>query len=938
MTGKFIATRITQVVLTTAILLLVSVCQIYAQGHPRIYTTNEQKQDLLKRIKNSGKVSGFIDELKAKLDPYVIRHQNNPEWIVSRLQMYWKTKYSKVYVNGMDFSHGEGTAPVPTVRFSGSRDWDTDYLRPKLEDVKPYMDDERGLYLQNGKKEGKPWEWIKPSETGNIIEGINREILDLAEDAAFLYWLSGEKKYAVFASDIFMKYIEGMYYREPPLTFKNHGNANLMGLQTFEVIHEGIIEPITICYDFLFSFLKDNGSNLKMIQDVFRKWADQEIKFGVPDNNWNLMQARFITYLGTALENDSFYEDGKGQQYYFDQVLNQNSIRQKALRDVVKNYDQQTGVWPEVAGYNMLVSNDILEIYCLMDKTLNNNLLAQYPIVEKANLAIFQYLFPNGFTVAYGDAKHSRIRFNSLELLIAQYRKYGNQEKESMITKQLKRFIEDGAYTREKSRSLFQLFFYVEDLMDVPPAASFSGLTNPMFYAPNVSWVVQRNGNSMQNGMMISENASLGNHSHTNGVNIELFAKGMVIAPDCAAGVSYWSDDHKEYYSRFAAHNTVVVDGISDYQNMRGTHAFKLNSIYPSTESVYPLTSNCTISDVTFHEPSSDATQHRVIGTVRTSETSGYFVDIFRSARINGKDKKHEYLFHGQGEPIRLRDFKGKTISTLESDELSVAKGDLVGYNYFKNKRSVKTGSNFIAQFEMPSILGGTLNLNFWMKGFDEREIFTVEAPYSKAVNEESVSKSLYHKSLPTLVVRQKGEARTRPFVAIIDAFNQSEGESVKNVQYFNAINVNPGFIGIMVYSKSNRHDMIFNDENPESKNQFKNGAFIGSYGVISTKDRELIAILLHHGTEIAHESFKIEIPANYGDVLIRKNKEGFEIEATHPFIFTVPVDKNSKKLIELKLVDEKGKKSYTGKVSGTDKLKVAVFELPAFSHVQLNY
>ena len=54
--------------------------------------------------------------------------------------------------------------------------------------------------------------------------------------------------------------------------------------------------------------------------------------------------------------------------------------------------------------------------------------------------------------------------------------------------------------------------------------------------------------------------------------------------------------------------------------------------------------------------------------------------------------------------------------------------------------------------------------------------------------------------------------------------------------------------------------------------------------------------------------------------------------------LFTVPVDKNSKKLIELKLVDEKGKKSYTGKVSGTDKLKVAVFELPAFSHVQLNY
>jgi hypothetical protein len=45
-------------------------------------------------------------------------------------------------------------------------------------------------------------------------------------------------------------------------------------------------------------------------------------------------------------------------------VLNQNSEKQKALRDVVKNYDQETGVWPEVAGYNMLVANDMLEILC----------------------------------------------------------------------------------------------------------------------------------------------------------------------------------------------------------------------------------------------------------------------------------------------------------------------------------------------------------------------------------------------------------------------------------------------------------------------------------------------------------------------------------------------------------------------------------------------
>src|SRR5210317_1795687 len=157
----------------------------FAQTHPRIYINDAQKKDFQKRMERSEKVRVFVDELKSHLEPYVARHQNDPEWIISRLQMYWKTKYSKVFVNGMDFSHGEGEAPVPTVRFSGSRDWATDYLTPAIDEIKPFMDDERGLYLQNGKKDGQPWEWVHPSETGHIVEKINRRILDLAEEAAF---------------------------------------------------------------------------------------------------------------------------------------------------------------------------------------------------------------------------------------------------------------------------------------------------------------------------------------------------------------------------------------------------------------------------------------------------------------------------------------------------------------------------------------------------------------------------------------------------------------------------------------------------------------------------------------------------------------------------------------------------------------------------------
>lgn len=878
-----------------------------AQNHPRIYVSNEQKPAFLERMKQVTHVADFVSDMQGQLDPYIERHQTDPSWITSRLQMYWQTKYKRVYVNGMDFSHGEGKAPVPTVRFSGSRDWDTDYLVPDIADIKPYMDDPKGLYLQNDKKDGKPWEWVAPSETGHIVERINKKILDLAEDAAFLYWLNGEEKYAIFATDILIQYNEGMYHRDPPLTVENHKNIDLMGLQTFEVIHEGVIKPLVSAYDFLYDYLVQQNKDIGMMQQVFKKWAEQEIKYGVPGNNWNLMQARYITYLALALEQDSNYKDGRGQQYYLDQVMNQNSRKQKALKDVMDNFDPNTGIWPEVAHYSIMVSDDILEVFSMMDKSLDNNLLETFPILEKAILANFNYLFPNGFTTAYGDAKHARLRFRALELLVAQYQKYGQEEKEKLVTGQLKRFIAEGAYDRNQIKSLFHLFYYAEELADVPAAHSITELVGTTFYSPNVSWVVQRNGHSPSQGMMISKNASLGNHSHANGINLELFAKGMVIAPDAAAGVSYWSADHKEYYSRFPAHNTVIIDGRSNYTAMNSVHAFQLQSLYPAPDASASTNGDYTFSAVTFTEPATDARQHRLTGTVRTSESAGYFVDIFRSARADQQDKKHEYFFHGQGQEIVLKDFKGNTLVSTSTDELSAEKGDLKGYDYFTHKKRVDFTGNFLAQFQLPTLANEDLRVNLWMKGNEERSIFTVQAPYSRAIHPETVPAALYHQPSPTLIVRQQGEAESRPFAAIIDAFIPGEQQSVKQVQYFSPKSKDSGFVGMIVQSENGRTDHIYSHLKGEQKQLFADGSFIGTYGIASYQKDTLSALFLGHGTAIEKGQYKIETVGEAGAVLVAFKKEGLSVDAELPFTLHLPMPTSTQRPFKLTSTNAEG-------------------------------
>lgn len=906
------------------------------KDHPRIFVSAEQKAGFQTRVEQSARVQHLIKAMQAHVAPYVDRHQTDSMWIISRLQLYWKTKYTRVYVNGMDFSHGEGEAPVPTVRFSGSRDWATDYLQPAIEDVLPYMDDPRGLYLQNGAREDSAWEWTPASETGHIIERINDQILRLAEEAAFLYWLNGEEKYAVFAADILMKYIEGMYYREPPLTVENHGNAKLMGLQTFEVIHERVIEPVTLSYDFLHPWLVREGKDLDKIGAVLKKWADQEIRFGVPDNNWNLMQARYITYLALALEDDAHYPDGKGQQYYLDQMLYQNSEKQKALVDVLKIFDPETAIWPETASYSTGVAEDLQEILSLIDRVSDKRLPDQFPLVEQTILGSFQYLFPNGFTVAFGDTKHSRLRFNALELLIAQYRKYGEQDKESRLTAQLKRFIADSAYQREEIRSLFELFMYVDELMDVPPAASIGELITPVFYAPNVSWLVQRNGMDAQEGMMISENASLGNHSHANGINLELYAQGMVIAPDAAAGVSYWSKDHREYYKAFAAHNTVVVDGKSDYRTMLSDYAFTVNACFPPPGYKEFLPGPYTFAEVSFTEPSTDAQQQRLTATVRTSAQSGYFVDIFRSARKDGRDQKHEYLFHSQGAPITLTDVEGKALETTPTAELSSAQGDLVGYDYFTEKQTSSYSEDFVAQFRMPALSGEPLRVNLWMKGFPGRQLFPVMAPYSRAISAESVHESLYHQTLPTLVVRQSGEARSRPFVSIIEAFPEARGAGIRKVSYFSPKTETAGFVGVIVHAGNGQTDYLFNDESGAARHDFDRHVFQGTYGVASYQNEELYSLFLGAGTLLESNGWKIESTANENVVCLQKKQGMLQIQAKAPFHLTMPLSHSKQKKVSLVALHKSGEQVYPGKIFRKGKQRFAVFELPSSTGMQV--
>lgn len=874
-----------KIIFISGLILLLLGCK-KELDHPRIYITNNRKAAFLEKLNKTGWAKSSYEVIKDGVEKYVDRHQTDPEWIISRMQMYWDTHYERVYVKGNAFSHGTGRAPVPTVKFAGHRDPATDYAKPSLEDTRPFMD-EKGMYLQNMKKEGQPWEWVHPSKTGRMIGEMNDRIMGLAADAAFLYWYTGDEKYAVFASDIFMTYVRGMYYRREPFALEDYGNSHLMGLATFEVILDAVIPSLAVCYDFLYSYLKRKNKDFDMITSVFKRFADQEIMYGVPDNNWNIFQARFVTYLALVLESDSYYKDGKGRQYYINKIMNHTTIRQFALKEAVTDiFDQETGIWPESATYSMGVCKDMLDIITLIDNAENNRMLDTFAILKKAVPATVEYLFPHGRVTAFGDAKYVPLSSPSLEMMIALYRKYGENDKEKELTQVLGKMMDEGVYSRNGNRSMFALFFYVDKLMDIQPSeVTYDHLTSNTFYAPNASWLIQRNGKDRETGMAFTLVGSYGNHAHANGISLEMYAKGLILAPESSFGVSYSTRDNQEYYARFPAHNTVIVDGVSDYSMMRSYYPYKLLSGYPEHGDHTPLTGGVTFARVAFTEPKTNARQERLTSMIRTGKSSGYVVDIFRSARSDGKDKKHEYFYHSIGQDIDMMNVTGQRLILSPTDELSSASGDLKGYDYFKNKKAVSYGGDFMTRFNVHLEKQDDVFVDMWMKGYPGRTIFSAEAPKSNALVKGSIPDELLNRPLPTLIVRQNGEAWNRPFVSVFYPYTSNEDKSVKSVNYFGD---QENFIGIIVKTDQ-RTDYIFNSTEEAQVVNYKDMQFQGDYAIIGEAGNNPELLFLGNGTNLRKGNWSIEAEDSTVNVSMNKKDENWIMDISNAVRVTIP-------------------------------------------------
>ena len=848
------------------------------QAHPRVLTTPEGKQETWNLIKTEEWAKDVFDKLRERTEKYTDLTATRPDWLLSRLAMYWKSHATEVYIKGETFDHAGGEkAPYPTVRYTGTRGTAATHGRPRLADIVPYDDDDNGnVTFCNNALPDRPMESVHPSKTGRNIESLNCEILGIARDAAFLYWMTEEEKFAKLAAGVFDTYMTGIYYRNVPVDL-NHGHQQtLVGLTSFEVIHEDALHIAVPLYDFLYDYLKANyPQKMEIYAGAFKKWADNIIANGVPHNNWDLLQARFIMNVGLVLEDNKAYADGKGREYYIDYVMNRSSIRQWSLTRLAEyGFDSKTGIWAECPGYSSVVINDYANFVNQFDNNLRYDLVKAMPVLSKAVATTPQYLFPNRMICGFGDTHPGYLNTNFFVRMIQNAQANGKKEQEDYFTALLK-CLNPGAGNEKAEKKNVRVSvnsFFEDKPLTLNPevqAGKIEEYVSPLFHAPNVSWLVQRNGMDPRSSLMISQNGSEGNHMHANGISMELYGKGYVLGPDAGIGLFLYSGlDYAEYYSQFPSHNTVCVDGISSYPVMKSNHSFELLSCFPASAEPGGEFTSVTYSNLYFREPESRADQTRMMGIVTTAPETGYYVDVFRSRKEKGGDKMHDYFYHNLGQTLTLTAADGTDLNLQSTEELAFAGAHLYAYSYLYDKKVAATGKDVKATIDMKDKGGDDISMNLWMKGEPDREVFTALSPMTEGLSRTpGMPYNIKEQPTLTFVARQHGEAWNRPFVAVYEPSTRKEPSAIQAVSYFDAEETAlTDFAGICVKSKNGRTDHIFSLSDATQTATYQGMKVKADYAVISNRYAgDNRTLFMGNGTQLIAPgvSIRTSVPAN---------------------------------------------------------------------------
>lgn len=705
--------------------------------------------------------------------------------------------------------------------------------------------------------------------------------LAIGVDCGVLYFLTGESDYAQVAADILYACVEAMVQMAPKEGPFNDGLI-------FELDHlyeaRVIGAQLPLLYDFTANFLRSGAEvfdvrrqqrvpfNFDNAQQVFRTYARLVLERGIVDCNWPVLEMPSLAHNALALESE------EERRWFLDRLTHVDTEHQDSLRKVVEICEEAGGVWPESPAYAGSVANLATYIGALLIRQNPAVALPEdFTMVPLSLVRLQDFRLPDGGFVRFGDSRR-RAAFPFTAYQLAYH--IGAQTDHPRLKTVFGQLIAEGLRSGEFRRNprheyvlgpypfndpLALLWFEDEPVVD--PAATSPEAEAVTDHLPFAGLVLQRNLSPTGATRDALAAAVIGGdyiHGHASGMALELFGAGIAFGTHAGHG-TYRSDEHENYRRIFASHNGVIVNGSSstsgEWVNL-GTDTVRILSIEPrlGESPVTPAHSFALMGFTDRQIQGTEAPQERLVGIVRTSPTTGYYVDVFRS-KTTTEEQFHDYLFHNIGDAVMLQAGDRALELRAQPDRFPPADGTqwrqnaeylYPGWHFFSDiEASGETAESILAEFAADRMETGGGRMRLFIPGNERREYARAMAPSTRD------APSPYTEApTPVLVIRQHGSAWSAPFAVIHEPFFSDGGEgSVRSVEAL--MNANGEFSGFEVVSFVEGELIIqFVLVLPSSESRFEDTArgifFEGRYGIITCGgDEGLRSLYIGEGSQL---------------------------------------------------------------------------------------
>lgn len=688
-----------------------------------------------------------------------------------------------------------------------TRDW----AAQKYEAIKKFADDavkahgaDREAFLRLLPLETAAGEPRFTQETHTNYDDELQQKFTEGVRCAAMFYLTEDESYARVAADIFHNTIQGLV-NVTPLEGNTAGwiyGNGLLG-EAEQTAHR-----IPIMYDYLHSYLKTSPKVFELrkaggkevefspasfadAQSVFRKYHELITTRGLADNNWSPNMARTLVPAVLALDDPAERAD-KLKDY-----LTRDHARQTSLkRDAELRYPKPGDIWPESMYYSMSVNNLHPMLMVMVDRyDPSLNTFGTYPNVPMAMPLPFLLNFPNNQILHFGDSQRpiEPQPYDHYESVYGHAKKNNISELTDIYGSLIQAGVASGDYSRGEDKQqawykslLPRTLFWAAD--DIPETAA--GLVPPRTDTLSHSGtVLQRNISTtgdINDDLMCVVGGGAHIHSHADGMSISLYGQGAVLGVDAGKG-DYKTPLHENYYRVFAGHNTIIVNGASRGEG--GWVGTAINTVQmvamEPARGEEALSPDISYSCTTFEDDKgngAEASQQRTLALIRTSPTTGYYVDLYRSdSRLPGE--YHDYLYHNLGELLEVEKANGTPLSLKsEPNRFQNDIGDKYkqpGWRYFEDVYNGASTETIRARFTADVVPGDTVYMDLHIPGESDREYSKVMAPPTMRQGRE-----YQNQRTPTLVVRKTGEAWERPFTVVYEPHRGGKnGGSVQSVE-----------------------------------------------------------------------------------------------------------------------------------------------------------